>query len=262
MPDTIEHHNPLGKSDYLSIQHRERYTFAISRLTPGQRLLDIACGAGYGTDMLLKYGCSVVGADCDEQAVSGAQAKYPQGSFVRADVLNLPFEDESFDAVVSFETIEHVNDGNRFLSEVHRVLRPSGVFICSTPNIRYTAHPPYHVKEYSPGEFYALVQHRFAQAERYGQYFKSVDRLSDLYRRHVHAYLAALLDKTNVRKTLKHILRPEVKECLENSERYGKEGLMIGHALQGNSNLYYRVRPFVNTRRLRIMIVVAKKEGV
>ncbi|MCC7210954.1 MAG: class I SAM-dependent methyltransferase [Candidatus Brocadia sp.] len=256
----MEHHNPLGKSDYLSIQHRERYAFAISCLTPGQQLLDIACGDGYGTVMLSRYGCNTIGADCDEQTVSGAQIKYPQGSFVRADVLNIPFEDNSFDAVVSFETIEHVNDGNRFLSEVHRVLRPSGIFICSTPNIRYTSHPPYHIKEYSPEEFYELVQHWFPQAEHHGQYFKSVDRLSDLYRRHIHAHLTTLLDKTNVRKTLKYLLRPDMKEHRENPVYYGKEDLMIGHTLEEKFNSYYQVRPFVSARRLRIMIVVAKKE--
>lgn len=262
MSDIMEHHNPLGKSDYLSIQHMERYIFAISRLIPGQRLLDIACGAGYGTALLLKYGCNAIGADCDEYAVSGAQAIYPQGSFVRADVLNIPFTDESFDAVVSFETIEHVVDGNRFLSEVHRILRPSGIFICSTPNIRYTAHPPYHVKEYSPGEFYGLVQQWFPQADRYGQYFKFLDRLSDHYRRHVRAYLAALLDKTNVRKTFNHLFQPDVKACLKNTERRFKEEPMIEHALIGESQSFYRVQPLVNTRRLRIMIAVAKKEVV
>ncbi|MFN3533077.1 MAG: class I SAM-dependent methyltransferase [Candidatus Brocadia sp.] len=180
MVNNVEYHNPLGKTDYLSIQHLERYKFAISRLKPGQRLLDIACGAGYGSALLLKHGCRVIGADYNEQAVVGAQTKYQYGNFVRADVLDIPCKDGSFYAVISFETIEHVQNGNNFLSEVYRVLKPGGTFICSTPNLRYTAHPPYHIKEYRPEEFYGLIEQRFSHVERYGQYFKALDRASDL----------------------------------------------------------------------------------
>ncbi|MCF6153708.1 MAG: class I SAM-dependent methyltransferase [Candidatus Brocadia sp.] len=259
MAGTIEYHNPLGKSDYLSIQHLERYKFSVSRLKPGQRLLDIACGAGYGTALLLKHGCKAIGADYDEQAVADAQTKYKYGNFVRADVLEIPFKDESFDVVVSFETIEHVHDGNSFLSEVYRVLKPGGTFLCSTPNLRYTAHPPYHVKEYCPEEFYGLVEQRFSQVERYGQYFKPLDRASDLYHRHFHAFFVSLLEKTNIKKTSKCILRPAVRKGSENPECQSTGDLMIGQAFQGNGNSYYRVRPFINTKRLRIMVVAAKK---
>ena len=260
MADNIEYYNPLGKSDYLSIQHLERYKFAVSRIKPDQRLLDIASGAGYGTALLLKHGCKVVGADYDEQAITEAQIKYKHGNFVRADVINIPFEDKSFDVLVSFETIEHVHDGNRFLSEVYRVLKPGGTFICSTPNIRYTAHPHYHIREYSPEEFYGLIEQWFSQVERYGQYFKPLDRASDLYQRHFQARFIALLEKRNIKETLKRIPWFHNKEGFKNHEGQFNEDLMIEQVLKEDCNSYYRVRPFINTKWLRIMVVVAKKE--
>ena len=64
----------------------------------------------------------------------------------------------AFDAAVSFETIEHLKDGRSFLEEIYRVLCKGGTLICSTPNIRYTSHPPFHIKEYLPEEFYGLVE--------------------------------------------------------------------------------------------------------
>jgi ubiquinone/menaquinone biosynthesis C-methylase UbiE len=259
MADNIEYHNPLGKLDYLSVQHLERYKFAASHLKPGQRILDIACGAGYGTALLLKHGCVVVGADYDEQAISDAQVKYKQGNFVRANALDIPFEDSSFDALVSFETIEHFHDGNRFLSEVYRVLKPCGTFICSTPNLQYTSHPPYHIKEYRPEEFYRLAERWFSQVERYGQYFKPSDRVSDFYHRHFQTRLIALLEKMHIKETLKRILKFHHTGCLKNPEDQFIEGAMIEQVLQGDCNSYYRVRPYMGTRRLRIMIVVAKK---
>ena len=260
MTDTSQHYNPLGKSDYLSIQHLERYRFAISRLQPRQRLLDIACGAGYGTAILLKHDCNVIGADYDEQAISAAQTKYRHGNFVIADALHVPFKDESFDAVVSFETIEHVHDGHNFLSEVFRVLKPGGTFIGSTPNILYTAHPPYHVKEYGPEEFYRLVQDWFSQVERYGQYFKLRDRTSDLYRRQFHVLFGAFLEMIGAREKIKRLFQPVINVDAKGSDLQRIEDIRIGQALKENCDSYYRVRPFINTKWLRIMVVVAKKE--
>jgi ubiquinone/menaquinone biosynthesis C-methylase UbiE len=159
--ENVEHYDPFGKMGYLSIQHIERYWLALSCFSTGQRVLDIASGIGYGTAMLAEHGCEAIGADYDPELVSAARRMWGHEDFVEADALDLPFEDESFDAVVSFETIEHVNDDARFLSEMRRVLKPGGIFICSTPNVAYTAHPPFHAREYSPEEFYGVVEQSF-----------------------------------------------------------------------------------------------------
>ena len=199
-------HNPVGKTDYLSIQHIERYRFAVSKLRPGMRVLDIASGAGYGTAMLLKHGCEVVGGDCDDGVLADAQRLWNHKDFINVDALDLPFDGASFDAVVSFETIEHVDHGRRFLSEMYRVLRPGGIFICSTPNIRYTAHPPFHIKEYKLEEFFKLVEAQFGATKRYGQYFRVSDRVRDLFRWWFCGNLVKILERTGTKDWIKKIL--------------------------------------------------------
>ena len=259
MDNHKEYLNPIGKLNYLSIQHLERYRFVLNRLNHCQLVLDIACGAGYGSAMLLRHGCKVIGVDYDNEAVANARIIWRHNGFIKADALELPFSDNSFDAVVSFETIEHVKDGNQFLSEMCRVLRPDGIFICSTPNIRYTAHPLYHVKEYEPEEFYKLAQQWFPHVEYYGQYFKLLDRASDLYRRHFHARLVAIIEKMGIKEFLKQKFRFDAKEDLKNTEGQPIKDLSIEQALKEGCNSYYRVRSFVGFNLLRIMVIVAKK---
>lgn len=262
MHEGIEHHNPIGKTDYLSIQHIERYRFAISKLSPGMRVLDIASGAGYGTAMLLKYGCKVVGADYDETLLENALRLCDYKDFIKADALDLPFDDASFDAVVSFETIEHVEDGRQFLSEMYRVLRPGGIFICSTPNIKYTAHPPFHVKEYEPDEFYNLVEHSFSHIERYGQYFKLVDRAVDLCKWHVRSILArSVLEKIGIKKILKSILQRNRMVSVDSQiQDIHSAKLWINHVFESKTNKNYKVKPVEDSKWLRIMVTVATKE--
>lgn len=86
-----EYADPVGQHDYISKQHIERYSFACSLLQPGQRVLDIACGAGYGTAMLANKGCDVVGADYDFSAIRKTLESDPCAQLAVADVLNLPF---------------------------------------------------------------------------------------------------------------------------------------------------------------------------
>lgn len=257
----MEDHNPVGKSDYLSVQHIERYRFALTRLKSGQRVLDVASGTGYGTVILLKHGCETTGADYNEQVLSSAGALWKYKVFTRANVLNLPFKNNSFDAVVSFETIEHVLDGNHFLSEIDRVLKPGGNFLCSTPNIRYTAHPPYHVKEYKPDEFYKLIERRFPGVEQYGQYFKPSDRVKDLLKRHVYVYITALLEKTGIKKIRKHLLCFLCKKGIEAAEHSNDfQELWVERILKTEiGNSVYKVRPFTVSKWLRVMVATARK---
>jgi ubiquinone/menaquinone biosynthesis C-methylase UbiE len=269
MSELIAHHNPLGKFDYLSVQHIERYKFAISKLNPGMKVLDIACGAGYGTAMLSRYGCITIGADYDEKLVEAAKKVWGIENFImKANALELPFDDASFDAVVSFETLEHVRDGRRFLSEMHRVIRPGGTFLCSTPNIHYTSHPPYHLKEYKPEEFFVLLQQRFLNVERYGQYFKYSDRLRDLYRWHIVAPMIIpmvsktgfLLGKIGVKEILKKVVRLN-GNTLDNSQIADESSSKsrIEHVLKSRKSEDYKVMPLVDTRWLRIMVAFARR---
>jgi ubiquinone/menaquinone biosynthesis C-methylase UbiE len=257
-----DYHNPIGKYDYLSIQHVERYRFCITQLSPGQRVLDVACGAGYGTVMLSEYGYEAIGADYNEKLILRACNALNYNNFVNSDAHNLPFQDESFDAVVSFETIEHVYDGRNFLSQMFRVLRPGGFFICSTPNIRYTAHPLYHVKEYEPEEFYTLIEERFVKIKRYGQYFKTLDRLQDLFRWNIHDRLAAISEKLGVKEMLKAFFERNapIKGGAANIHNLSRNSA-FAEALWGNSSNYYMVRPYIGPKWLRILVAVARKKA-
>jgi 2-polyprenyl-3-methyl-5-hydroxy-6-metoxy-1,4-benzoquinol methylase len=142
-------------------EHLARYRLA-TRLASGRRVLDAACGEGYGAAMLAAAGASsVIGVDIDEQTVAHARSRY--GLDIRAgDVAKLPFADGEFDLVVSFETIEHVPDPDAAIGEFARVLAPDGLLLASSPNAReYLVENPFHEREMTPEEFVAALEARF-----------------------------------------------------------------------------------------------------
>jgi ubiquinone/menaquinone biosynthesis C-methylase UbiE len=193
--------DPATRRDYLSWQHVERYRFASQRLPSHVTVLDIACGAGYGAAILERHGCRVVAGDYDLRALRHSREKAGVRAVVQADARRLGLRSSTFDAITCFETIEHVVEGEALLREMRRVLRPGGVLICSTPNIRYTVHPRYHLKEYEPEEFFALVESVFGDVERYAQYFTARDYLLTRARKNLliravrvgHAWLGSRL---------------------------------------------------------------------
>ena len=154
-------------SNYVVQEHIMRYIFA-SKLSKGS-VLDVACGTGYGSAYLSEKGCFVVGVDISKKALSIAKKHYYRAEFVLADASILPFRENAFNTIISFETIEHIKNYLKFLSEIQRVLKKDGLFICSTPNVKYTMHPHYHVKEFYPEEFFKILEKFFKSVERYGQ---------------------------------------------------------------------------------------------
>jgi SAM-dependent methyltransferase len=142
-------------------EHVARYRLA-SQLASGRRILDAACGEGYGTAMMAAAGAArAVGVDIHGRTVAHAREKYG-GEFEEGDVCRLPFEDASFDLVVSFETIEHVEDPGTMLAEFRRVLEPAGLLVVSTPNKdEYLIGTEFHVHEFTPAEFTQLLERQF-----------------------------------------------------------------------------------------------------
>jgi len=142
-------------------EHLARYAFA-SRLARNKRVLDIACGMGYGSAELAKVAERVVGLDVSDEAVNAAREAYPLANlqFISAPAQAIPFDDGSFDLVVAFEVIEHLEDWPALLKQAQRLLAPGGQFIISTPNKEYYAESrrlagpnPYHVHEFTYDEF-------------------------------------------------------------------------------------------------------------
>ncbi len=135
--------------------HLERYRFAAS-FVAGMAVLDVASGTGYGSGLMRRRGAAcAVGVDIDPRATAYARAVHGKegARFVCADGARLPFRDASVDAVVSFETIEHVPDDLALLAEFRRVIRPGGLLICSTPNQWPLDQAPHHVREYDRVRF-------------------------------------------------------------------------------------------------------------
>jgi ubiquinone/menaquinone biosynthesis C-methylase UbiE len=153
-------------------EHVYRYAFA-SQYVRGKKILDIACGEGYGSAALMRAGASeVVGVDISADACAHAMRKYGidarQGSGEQ-----IPLADRSVDVVVSFETIEHIPDPYRFLDECTRVLVPGGMLIISTPNkgiyLSNRSSNPHHCSEMTEGEFSRALRERFREIALYTQ---------------------------------------------------------------------------------------------
>lgn len=156
-------------------EHVARYQFALPHVRG--RVLDIACGTGYGLPLLQTEAESVVGVDVDITAAREARLVVARDStrVMLADGCRLPFADASFDAVTSFETLEHVEHRPQFLSELSRVLSPQGICVLSTPNAHYTQpvngkpHNPFHIFEYTPDELQAELTAHFDVIAMLGQ---------------------------------------------------------------------------------------------
>ena len=163
-------------------EHRGRYRFACQLVTSGARVLDVACGAGFGLQMLLQQpGVRPLGVDLDPTAVAEARALAPAASLVRADAARLPLLDQVVDLAISFETIEHVPDARALVAELRRVVRPGGCLVLSTPNREFfppqrRTRNPFHVREFSAGELRELLLAFFAEVVLHGQ------RVSPSYR--------------------------------------------------------------------------------
>lgn len=156
-----------GHAGNIQHEHYHRYLFA-AEYCKGKRVLDVACGEGYGCYLLAQVASEVVGVDIDADIVAHADRNYrsPTTTFVVGDATKLPFDDDSFDVVTSFETIEHFADHEAFILEVARVLRPSGVFVSSSPNravyTEQNGHDnPFHVRELNREEFVAALRGGF-----------------------------------------------------------------------------------------------------
>jgi len=141
------------------------YELALNHLEKGMKTLDIACGDGYGTRLLGKKLDRVVGADIDDEILDRARKlskDFKNVEYVREDATDMSIPDNSFDAIVSMETIEHI-DATEFLSEVKRVLKKGGRLILSTPQ-NSLGHIPVnaeHVREYSLSEILKLARAYF-----------------------------------------------------------------------------------------------------
>lgn len=136
-------------------------------------VLDIGCSAGYGANHLAREGRLVLGID-DEPAVVQSAARHHRRrglSYACMDGMHLGVRSASVDLACAFQVLEHVSDSNRFLAELARILRPSGLAILSTPNALTHQGPrnPFHVHEFMPEELRTLLGRHFTFVSLAGQ---------------------------------------------------------------------------------------------
>ncbi len=176
LPFTGERYTPERALE-IATEHWHRYAFARA-LAPGRRVLDAACGEGYGSALVARAGGDVLGLDIGADAVAHARDRYaamPGLRFEQADVTALDaWPDASFDLILSFETLEHVQAQESMLDGFARLLAPGGLLLVSTPDKRtYTDLTgevnPHHVRELYRDEFEALLAARFPARRLYGQ---------------------------------------------------------------------------------------------
>lgn len=156
LPDRLEAQGATGQAT-LAL-HLARYEFASKHLRPG-RVLDLACGVGYGTRLLAeRSGLAVVGADLSREAIEYARRRYggPGVEFRVADAMTFT-DTAGFDSIVSLETLEHLPDPHGFLAHAIALLRPAGHFVASVPTTPSTDVNPHHRSDWSERSFRAAV---------------------------------------------------------------------------------------------------------
>jgi SAM-dependent methyltransferase len=151
--------------------HMRRYEFAL-RNARGMRVVDVACGTGYGSRILAERGdaAKVIGIDTDSRTTDYATRQHAiddRVRFIVGDATDLPLPDRSADLVISFETIEHLREPDAFLAQVARILAPDGRAIISTPND--VGPTPHHHHSFTRDEFRRLLMRHFLKVEDWGQ---------------------------------------------------------------------------------------------
>jgi SAM-dependent methyltransferase len=166
MPDVPE-------ENYWFRRHLVVYEWIAQRVA-GRRVVDLACGEGYGSALLGRKAASVVGVDANPEAFEHARLKYGAHN-VRFERNMVELWQGDVDCVAFLQTIEHLQDPDAMLEHVRRLIGPGGVAFVSTPNVLTLAPPgaersgnPWHVREYRPEQFRALCERRFGSVELLG----------------------------------------------------------------------------------------------
>jgi SAM-dependent methyltransferase len=177
----------VPEENYWYQRHLVVYEWIAAR-AHGRRIVDLACGEGYGSAVLGRTAASVIGVDANPEAFAHAQAKYT-GLTVRFERNMIELWDGDVDCVVFLQTIEHVQDPDAVLERVRELIGPRGVAYVSTPNVLTLAPKgadrsgnPWHVREYRPEEY----------AELCGRHFGSVDLLGLFHARKLRAHQFAI----------------------------------------------------------------------
>jgi ubiquinone/menaquinone biosynthesis C-methylase UbiE len=158
-------------------EHVHRYNEVLPYINKDDIILDLACGTGFGSDILAKKtNGKVIGGDISREAIDECSATWKAAnlSFMVLDGTRLPFENNYFDRIVSFETIEHTTEYMAMLKEFYRVLKPGGIAFISTPNFPVNSPGgevvnPYHTQEFTYDQLSGVLSQVFQDVSIAGQ---------------------------------------------------------------------------------------------
>jgi 2-polyprenyl-3-methyl-5-hydroxy-6-metoxy-1,4-benzoquinol methylase len=133
-------------------------------------VLEVGCGEGRGVSLLMEHARSFTAIDKIKPVIDQLQKQYPSGTFKS---MNIPpfggLADNAYDVVFSFQVIEHIENDELYLKEIHRVLKPGGTAVITTPNRKMSlSRNPWHIREYLPAELQSLAAGIFASTEMKG----------------------------------------------------------------------------------------------
>ncbi len=175
----------VPEENYWYRRHLVVYEW-IARQVGGVRVIDMACGEGYGSDVLARSAVSVVGVDANPEAHEHARLRYPRANLRFARELVDTFSEEA-DAVVFLQTIEHLEDPGAVLEHFRSLIPQGGSVFVSTPNVLTLAPKgaprsdnPWHIHEYRREEFERLCREHFGTVELYGLFHARKLRVHEL----------------------------------------------------------------------------------
>ena len=164
----------IATAERVSVEASDNFVFqrsllayhaAAERVTG--KVLEIGTGSGYGIEVIAPHTDQFV--TIDKHTPAPELLAWPNVAFQQATVPPLPFEEESFDYVISFQVIEHIERDAEFVREIHRVLRKGGRFIVTTPHAPMSlTRNPWHVREYTIEELRSLLMGAFQKVEMLG----------------------------------------------------------------------------------------------
>ena len=155
-------------------RHISRYEFALNFIKNGSFVLDCACGSGYGSEILSKKANKVIGIDLDKTTIDFANKYYKNDkiSFIEEDLYTIDFPEDSFDVIISLETLEHIKDSYLYLEKIKKMIKKGGVAVLSTPMLRFkNGKPfvtnPFHINEMKREDFLKLTTKVFGDNCKY-----------------------------------------------------------------------------------------------
>lgn len=186
--DNLVSDNPIHQRLYKAYVAAESYVAG--------DVLEVGCGEGRGIELVLNKSKSFTAVDKIESALAKLRIKFPSATFIGSNIPPLSeLADSTFDVVITFQVIEHIQDDHLFLKEIHRVLKPGGVALITTPNRKLSlTRNPWHIREYLAHELQQLG----------GRYFSSIEMKGITGNERVMQYYE------ENRKSVKHITRFDI----------------------------------------------------